>query len=54
MISSQVFTDDGWMIRTMDGSTAAHFEHTINSDAECASDFDGILNLEKSKPTFSF
>jgi hypothetical protein len=47
MISSQVFTDDdGWTIRTTDGSTAAHFEHTINSDAECASDFDGILNLE--------
>jgi methionyl aminopeptidase len=29
MISSQVCTDDGWTIRTMDGSTAAHFEHTI-------------------------
>jgi methionyl aminopeptidase len=30
MISSQVFTDDdGWTIRTTDGSSAAHFEHTI-------------------------
>jgi hypothetical protein len=47
MISSQVFTDDdGWTIRTEDGSTAAHVEHTIKSDAECTSDFDGILNLE--------
>jgi hypothetical protein len=46
MISSQVFTDDdGWTIRTTDGSTAAHFEHTINSDAECTSGFDGILIL---------
>jgi methionyl aminopeptidase len=28
--TSQVFTDDdGWTIRTTDGSTAAHFEHTI-------------------------
>ncbi len=44
MISSQVFTDDdGWTICITDGSTAAHFEHTIKSDAECASDFDGIL-----------
>jgi hypothetical protein len=46
MISSQVFTDDDLTIRTTDGSTAAHSEHTINSDAECTSDFDGILNLE--------
>jgi methionyl aminopeptidase len=28
--TSQVFTDDdGWTIRTTDGSSAAHFEHTI-------------------------
>ncbi len=30
MISNQVFTDDdGWTIRTEDGSTAAHVKHTI-------------------------
>jgi hypothetical protein len=55
VISSQVFTDDdGWTIRTTDGSIAAHFEHTINSDAKRTSDFEGILKLEKSKPMFSF